>query len=620
MDENLPPFVAWDGEGCKGENDLHPYSLFGCSLGPDFRIKYFDLSTEDCLKLIIKAERACPKAIHVGFAFGYDVNMIIKDLPSAQLRMLRETSRTYWRGYTLEYIPRKWFKVSYGPKGKRVTAKIFDVFSFYNTAFGKALRKYGIGSKEDLDRIDKGKEERPNFTFNDIEEIELYWETELKYLVQLMDILRDILYRADFKIKSWHGPGALAAYALNQHNTSLYMDKGIEDDIIAASRSAYFGGRFEPFLAGYYEGPIWTYDINSAYGYSLSRLPSLTQGKWIHTYYPDRSELSERRLAFYRISFETGFGSHAMPLPHREPNGSVSFPNATNGWFHASEAYLVKDDPQADFKEAWIFEDDGSYPFNWVGEYFDERLRLQAIGDPTEKAYKWAIASFYGQLAQRAGWKRTRKAPRWHQLEYAGSITSECRSLVYSVARQAGPGLVSIDTDGIISCVPVGRLPGGSGDRLGQWKIEKYTGILYLQSGIYWLRDESGNWLPPKSRGIPRKKLDFDVVKPMVDKNENLTVNQHMFIGFGLALRGRMGDWRKWVDQSREVTFGGTGKRFHSPNLCNSCKEGKGWGEALHLLIPRPNKEIDSKPHYLPWLEELEPVNEQREIETWTEV
>jgi DNA polymerase type B, organellar and viral len=611
MGQTLRPFVFWDGEGLN-ENDQHPLALFGCSLG--HRIKYVDLSTIDCLTLILTAEADCPRAIHVGYAFGYDVNMILKDLPYRQLIMLYEKGSTSWKGFNIEYIPKKWFKV----RRWGLEAKIFDVFLFFNCRFATALRKYGIGTPEDLNRIDAGKEERPNFKWADIDKIETYWETELKYGVQLMDTLRDILYAANLRISSWHGPGALASYALDRAGTRTHMDRGIDPAITMASRYAMYGGRFQPFQAGYYEGPVYDRDINSAYAYAFSRLPDLSTGKWRHIYSPDPRDAIARRMGIYRIRRLARLGRNPMPLPHRARNGTVSFPPAVEGWYFAPEAATVCDDKYSEFLEAWVYDDDGTYPFQWVEDAYEQRLIMQDPSnyDPSEKALKWMLAALYGQCAQRTGWERTGGPPKWHQLEWAGTVTAECRAMVYMAARQAGSTLVSIDTDGFISLRPVNTLPNGCGNKLGQWKAETFTGILYLQNGIYWLRGQDGSWLPPKSRGIPRKKLEFQEVLPMMRRNRNLKVSQHMFIGFGLALSQNLGKWRQWVDIDRTITFGGNGKASHKTNLCPTCDKGLGWGEAMHPLMPILPLELESYPHDLPWLNATVPT-EQDILKKW---
>lgn len=598
------PFVAWDGEAVNSVvpgSEIHPYSLFGSSLG--WRIKSYDLTTLDCLELMIESKLACPEAINFGFAFGYDVNMILRDLPLLALKNLKRLTRTRFKGFDIEYVPRKWLQISYGRKPNRTTIRIFDVFSFFGKGLAAVLREYGIGTEEQLRRIDIGKGERPNFVYEDITtRIEPYWETELVLMVDLMDHFRDILEGAGIFLRSWHGPGAIASYLLRTHQINYEMDKGSPEEILDAARFAYFGGRFEPFYAGFYDGPIYSADINSAYPYAHSRLPSLSDGKWVHELGRPSRNPADIRLGMHRIRYTAPYSSAAMPLPHRSRSGSVTFSNATEGWFHSPEAALVYFDDHAEFLESWIFEDDGSYPFSWIEDLYLKRLELKAQNDPTQIAFKLGPNSLYGQVAQRTGWEHVDGPPKWHQLEWAGAITSECRAMVHSVARMAGRALVSIDTDGVLSLRPFPRLPNGSGNQLGQWKVTEYSGLFYLQNGIYWLRDENGEWLPPKSRGIPRKRLSFDEVFPHVASGKDFAVNQHSFIGFTAALQGRMSEWRHWVDEPRIISFGGTGKRVHASALCPACKKGMGRTETLHKLVPVPDKGgISSHPHYLPW-------------------
>jgi DNA polymerase family B len=604
----LRPFVAWDGEAVGNEEDKeskdHPYSLFGSSLG--WRIRGYNLTTMDCLSLLLDTESSTPEAIHFGFAFGYDVNMVLRNLPIPALQVLRKFNRVRWNGLDIEYIPRKWFRVGHGRKGHRTTIQVFDVFSFFGKGLAAVLKDYSIGSEEQILRIESGKGERPDFSFDDIGgRIEPYWETELVLMVRLMEEFRRILHNAGIFITSWHGPGAIASYLLRNHNVQTIMDKGSSPEILDAARYSYFGGRFEPFMAGFYDGPIYSADINSAYPFSHSRLPNLSNGKWLHTLGKPSRNPSEVRLGMYRIQYGHNISTKAMPLPHRDKSGSISFPCATKGWIHAAEAGMVYKDPSATFLEAYEFEDDGSYPFAWIEDLYLQRLEMQARGDPTQIAFKLGPNSLYGQVAQRTGWERYDGPPKWHQLEWAGAITSECRSMVYAAAKGCGRATVSIDTDGILSLIPFRNLPNGEGNKLGQWKCKEYSGLFYVQNGIYWLRDaESGKWLPPKTRGIPRKRLEFQHIFDTVAAGREITVEQHSFLGFGLALRGRIGEWRNWVDEPRTISFGGTGKRIHNVRSCSACRQGKGYTEALHALVPVPPSNTVSFPHHLPWLDQ----------------
>jgi hypothetical protein len=252
-----------------------------------------------------------------------------------------------------------------------------------------------------------------------------------------------------------------------------------------------------------------------------------------------------------------------------------------------------------------------------------KRLALQAENDPAEKGLKWALASLYGKTAQRTGWdKRTRESPFWHQLEWGGTITSTCRNMIYAAARRCindSPGcLLSIDTDGIISTSPFKWLPWGEGNQLGRWKVEEYTGIVYIQNGVYWLRKANGEWVH-KVRGIPSDQIPTvdDAIESLRDGGE-LKVMGQSFIGYTQALQGQRDKWLTWQDRPivKRVNSPGS-KRYHLPKGCPQCISGQGgMDECLHeLWADMANSGTESGAHLLPW---LEPV-ESRDTQEWRE-
>jgi hypothetical protein len=603
------PFIMWDGEAVQ---DGAGYCLFGCSEG--YEICSPNLGTKECLDLILAVGKARPKSFHVAFAFDYDVNNILRELPWSRLIMLKERGRTTWEGYGIQHIPHKSFVV----KKDKVRVKIDDVFSYFRCRYDRALHKYNIGTSAERDAITDGKILRPDFKFADIlTKIRPYWKLELSLGVALMDKLRLDINRAGFFIGAWHGPGALASYCFNRNGVREHMAP-IPDDISLAARTAYAGGWFERFKAGMYDGMVYTADINSAYVYALSRLPSLSTGTWVRheNNHGDALQLLSRtvRLGLFRIRFSHGFSaymatSHGVPLPlfQRSSDGGISRPTVTDGWFWSYEARIVSRDPSAEFLEAWVYEDDGEYPFSWLEDMFLERLALQAENNPAEKALKWALASMYGITAQRAGWnRRYRSAPRWHQLEWAGAITSFCRSMIYAAASPVAiqNGLVSIDTDGIISTVPFENLPNGEGNQLGRWKVEQFSGLCYFQNGVYWLRDMQGDWLTPKIRGVPQDQIPtIDDAVGALRGDGKIRIARHNFIGYGTAIRGRRDAWRTWEDQEYSIDIQRAGSRQHLTKLCRACRQGSKWDEALHDLAMIMPNETESSPHKLPWLE-----------------
>lgn len=625
------PFIGWDSEGYDYfiggpdgiEKGPQRTMLFGCSI-PNEYITGLDLSTKEMLDLILRVESLYPESFHVGFAFEYDVNQILKDLPWRFLAVLKMTGKVRWMGYRISHVPHKIFTVS----KDRVVATIFDVFGFFHSKYTTALRKYKIGNEAELDRIERGKGRRGHFTFADMEEVVAYWKVEISLLPLLMDCVREAAYGGGFRIGSWHGPGALAAFALSNNGVRNHMSRKTPAGVGYAIRAAYCGGRFQAWQCGWYEGDVYTLDKNSAYVQAIALLPRLDNGSWHHfnaTSIKAGSDIA--RFGLYYIQFDSDTGESAkslracgyperpFPLFHRSPNGMLSWPGRTSGWYWSPEAKLVAGSPHARFIEAFVYEDDNTYPFEWVKDAYHARLVLQKRGDPAEKAFKWALAAIYGAFARRVGWDRkTRKPPRSHELAWAGYITSHCRAAIYDVAAYAYSkgGLISVDTDGVTASVPFpgDLVPEGFGEELGQWKQDHFSAILFWQNGIYWLRHENGvDWKEAKSRGVPKGVISVETAfDALADGGftppfhpASIKTRKTKYIGYRAALGGhRFKDWRKWITEENTIVFGGQGKGTHLPPFCNACRTGK---NIMHTVTHLPPKEMESAPHKLPWLE-----------------
>lgn len=607
-------FIAWDGEECRDAG----YCLFGNSTGLYVRSPF--LSTREMLDLIIQTGREHPGAFHVGFAFYYDVNQILKDIGKVRIAVLHKCGKVMWNGYTIEHIPHKIFTVSKFDEesNKVIRVRIDDCWTYFRCRFDAACRKYGVGL-DHIDKVSEGKDARDTFMWENIDWIETYWRYELADLVLLMDRIRKDVNDAGFYIGQWHGPGALASYALKEHGMAAFKRK-TPDEILPAVQRAYSAGWFERYQAGVHDGPVYTGDINSAYVYAISLLPNLANGDWEYIKNPNPAMVRRNRFALYHIRRKGGFSQfmascHGIPqpLPVREMSGVISHPVDADGWYWAPEAALVAGDPNAEFLECWLFHDDGTYPFKWVAESYEHRLLLQRLGNPAEKVIKWMLASLYGRVAQRVGWdESTFEPPAWHQLEWAGFITSMCRSMCYRAAMDVAlrGGLVSVDTDGVMSTVPFSpkAFTTGIGDGLGEWKLEEFTGLIYIQNGIYWLKDSEGKWIDPKLRGVDkdamkRAKVDMsgEAAIKMLANGESLTIHKKSFIGYGQALHGDWGRWRQWEERTHTIDVHYSGKRQHVKFTCRACKGGFGIADCLHDLSPVPADTMESQPHTLPW-------------------
>lgn len=590
-------FIVWDGEGPQDAG----YALFGNSEGMEIQHPY--LGTEECLELIMETERLYPDSIHIGFGFNYDVSNILRELTWRHFAALRKFGRTIWRGWEIQHIPHKWFQVKHGS----IVAKIFDIRSFFAGGLVSVLTEWNIGPWGDDDaykderrivEIMKGK--RSEFVYAEIDEIAAYMRLELKYTKALMNKVRQTFMDAGYLPRSWHGPGALARMALKRHKVYDAMAT-TPDEVRKAAQYAFAGGRFELVKAGLVEGPVYVADINSAYPYYATFLPNLARGKWRRT-----SHYEPGRFGVYRIRYSgvpTSFDVY--PLFRRMSSGNVVWPYRTEGWYWSPEADLVKDDSAADFLDGWVFDEDDptDRPFAWLNDYYRRRKILKNAGNPAQYTFKLIINSVYGQLAQRAGWDRKAYAgPKSHQLEWAGFITSACRAAVYRVARECGESLISIDTDGVTSAKPF-ALHDGNG--LGDWELDKYDDGLFWQSGIYMLK--TGNeWKKARTRGIPKGTYSAEEMLQCLESDTPLRLTKKVFVTYGLAANGNRDLLNTWQLEPHEFAFGGTGKRYHWASACSRTCHGKLHRLAMSQVQYGPFGDVESKRHYLPWLDTSE--------------
>jgi hypothetical protein len=642
-EHNRPPmhereFIVWDGEGPKDTG----YSLLGNSEGME--ICKPSLSSKECFDLLLESAKRFPYTINVSFGFTYDASCMFKDLSWRHLRQLKELNHTIWQGYRIEHIPRKWLKVKYG----NLSIKIFDLHSFFASSLVTALEKWKIGpfaanhadnitsfangvenvsvppvsvlskmSESEIVRVFK--KLRSEFLWKDIESIKLYMRLELKYTKVLAETLRKTFLDAGYNPKSWHGPGALARMAFKRHNIYATMAE-CPIDIRIASRYAFVAGRFEGKLAGHTKGKVYSADINSAYPYFCSRLPNLAKGKWRYG-----KEFEKDKFAIYHIRYESkpnGLGLY--PLPYRDKHGGISWPHRVEGWYWSPEAELVANDKDAEFTEAWYFDEDDptDKPFEFVKEYYRRRQLLKQIGNPAEYTFKIIINAIYGQLAQRVGWDRkNKKPPKTHQLEWAGFITSGCRAMIYRKAKECGKHLISIDTDGIYSLRPIRNIV--NSNVMGEWKLETFDDGLFWQSGIYALK-EKGEWKQGKikTRGIPKGTYTVENLFASLNSMEPLKLTRKVFISYGLALQQKA-VLNSWVIEPQEFKFGGNGKRFH-PNpksRLGSIYCSRTCGKRMHkltynIMLYGIGSLPHSYPHSLPWIGELS--LEKQIMDTWT--
>lgn len=621
-------FICWDGEGITPPDAIRQeYALFGNSRG-DY-IKGESLSTFECLAFLMQCARKYPDALHVGFAFNYDVNMILRDLKPHQFERLATEGFVRVGQYRIEHVPSKWLRISeIDPTGKMTSIKIADVFGFFQSSFLKALRSYIPDSPlmAELNVIESGKAGRASFTMAEFDTVFKYWHLEIRLFLELVNKLRELLYSVDLFIGQWHGPGALANHVYTKNKIALHKDD-TRYEVRDAARYAYAGGRFELFRMGRHTGPVYGMDINSAYPAAISRLPSLTEGKWIHVKNP--TEIKEFGVYHIRLKH---FGERTKPSPlfHRDPRHNISFPWNVEGWYWSPEVVSMLGAPGFDIVEGWEYVGWKTRPFGFVADMFAQRREMKAAKIGSEKALKLALNSLYGKMAQRAGWQHTGSAPKWHQLSWAGYVTSSTRAKLFSVlSRIPANDLIGVETDGIYTTYNPELLGMEHSAELGQWDITTLDEMMYAQSGVYFYRKDN-EWVG-KYRGLDAGSLTADSMAEYLSTLEPgeswppIIGPTTRFIGYRTALmRQKLGDGellklhRVWEKTEKEIRTGAVGKRVHIPENCPACRSGHSAYDAPHQLSINSLSILHpmSTMHDIPWEDTLTKAD-WREMEEW---
>lgn len=627
--------IAWDMEGMNLSGDNRPQHpvLFGCSAEVDSPLIGKRISTMMMLEYIIAVGKRNPYAIHVGYGFRYDGNMILQDLTEAQIiRLYKDGALRFntddgltWR---LRWIPGKTFTVTarWGKaKDNKTTVIINDYSSFFAAPFISAAEKILGDTLTDEDRevVAHGKAERGANLWEDMPEVLRYWRAEIVLMERTFSRFRDVMCQAGFPLRDWYGPGALANFIISQQKMRPEMagaqitSKLMPEAVHEASKMAFFGGRFELFKAGRTQGPVYSVDIGSAYPHALRMVPSLAEGtgEWRHTVLPRDIQ----RFGFYRIRYLAPNAhineTRPMPLPWRDEKGLITFPASVHGWYASPEARMLLGANGAEILEGWYwhsYEEEVERPWRFLEEMYERRRRI-GKKNLLSMPFKLGPNSIYGKLAQTVGWNQEKQLPpRSHALPIAAWITSYCRAMLYAAMRKAPDKIIAVETDSIITTAHPDELGLKIGVELGEWEVTEYDEIMYMQSGLYHVKTD-GEWTGTKSRGLNVGEYPAEVAEeylrslPANAEWPQLKIStKPRFIGAGAA-KAMTAPFKRvhclWQKQTREIGIGTTGKRRHIPIMCDACQKGFNPWESPHTLVvlSRSDGVRLSAPRRLPW-------------------
>lgn len=590
-------FIAWDGEGVSVKG-RHRYVILANSEG-DAIVDPGGIQTADAFRLFLDCAERFPAAVHTLFAGGYDVNMILKPVLERKHAYIlankgQVTLRLDGVRYKVIYHPRHTFEVieevwneSKGKCDRLRRFCLWDVFGSFQASFVKACnRTLQDDDLRELAHIQNMKGKRDSFTLDDLPEMLDYCRAELRALVKLCESDRDSFEAAGFKATRWDGAGAKASAVLRQKGVGNHK-RILDDEVRVPVRAAYAGGRIECYRFGNHAGSLYTVDIRSAYPWAATLLPSLHGGHWAPAGNGGPTSIDD--FSLWHVRYQGKESDTLHPFFWRGEQGNICYPQMTEGWYWGPEVFSALTNAQGKLTilEGWKFHPaTPERPFAFIPDLFHARKVLERSRKGRGWPLKLALNSLYGKLAQQIGGKDG-KPPRWHQLEWAGWITSRVRATMYDLAINRVSSLVSIQTDGItFTGTPDNKLRLQEGEALGQLEIETFDEGSFVQSGIYWLHDDEG-WHDPKVRGVGAGILDRTTFERMWERYDFGTVPVEVTRFRGMVTSAltdqRWRDWCQWITEVREIAAAPAGKRIHHSHRCQACQTASG---GLHDTLP----------------------------------
>jgi hypothetical protein len=603
------PFIAWDGEGLNVGPDgdfRHKYMLMVNS--EDDMLESEDgkgIATDEAFQFLLDGAEGNPDAIHVMYGMSYDVNMMLngvhREVPYGSLQRLVQTHRCTWMDYEIEYVPRRFFRVSqydsvdserdgHRTRGRlQRSVSIWDVMQFFQTSFVDAL--CGMFTEEemrhyfDIDLIRYMKKRRGVFTIEEFRNGLLadYSMSECKALVELMVRFRRNCHDSGIHLNRYDGAGAGAAALMREHGLGPIVKTAtgiIESDINKglpeAIQVAYGSGHVEMFMSGHTDEEIEHYDMRGSFPSQMPDLVDLSDGIWSHHTFSDELPwlpiFGHDEFALYKVywDYRDSEFDRMFPFFYRNAAGRIQYPPQGYSWIFSPELKAAMSPVAMEHLkvfpkvlEMWKFTPYSfRKPFAFVKDVYEKRLWYKRQGlDGQAGGLKGSLNAIPGKLAQTVGYydgggdRSKRIIPSYFNLAYAGWITSCVRAKVYMAMMQAPYDIVAVATDGIWSYVPL-DLP--IGENLGQWKHEKLSGFTSVQPGIYFTKQIVQNRKVHHYRGFNDDSISEEkVIEAWLNREYGVRIPTRRFVGMAglIDKEDYKKNWCTWQDTERVLNI-----------------------------------------------------------------
>ena len=229
------------------------------------------------------------------YNLSYDAEVILKLLDS-ELYRYRTTGNLefYFENYKIQYYPNKMLRIKKGHH----SVLFYDIAQFFGTSLVDAYQN-NIGKlDESYLEIKNKRKQFSNWFYNyNKKKIRSYCITDCILTKRLAVKWIKLFYDAFlFYPSKWFSSGYLAEKVLINNGINFPKFNSIPYEIQDLAFKSYFGERFEMIQRGFI-GKSYLYDINSAYPAAISKIPDLSDGKWVKR----KSIHSDAKIGFFHV-------------------------------------------------------------------------------------------------------------------------------------------------------------------------------------------------------------------------------------------------------------------------------------------------------------------------------
>ena len=457
------------------------------------------------------------KTLYWTYNLRFDAQAILKLLPYDKLIKLwkAKDNRIIYKGYRITYIPKKMLVIS-EIKGKKGAIKLYDVSQYYgNRSLNSQAEKY-LGEKK-LDTISGEKIGKSRKYYDEnYDEIVKYCKKDAELTLKLARFAMKNIMKLGFNPSNPISPASISRKYQRKRSfpKPLMKASDMERKANAMALLAYKGGIFATYQRGFFNQPLYDYDVNSCYPNIMVDLPDWRDGvfEYIEGNEPEKYEYgwilvevdseylphqSDERYTVKEIYDD--IGEWDMKYTAKK----VTYPVGLRIMVVTIDEYQWLKEEGEKIKYlgkgmGWVRKtNDYPNPFAWMREMYKKRKAIKKSDPALAETMKLLMNSLYGSTVQRKN-----GLGDLSNFCYGSYITGRARKQMFEVVKANKPYIVNIATDGLLSTEKLFENKNFViGDNLGEWEYHEYTKGLVIGNGIRQLWKADGSY-ESHARGI----------------------------------------------------------------------------------------------------------------------